>query len=311
MQVLVIGAAAVFDHIFPVLELPSKGRVAQVLATPSLEGHTYYGGTAFNIAVTMARLGVTCGVMHAVGQDFPGSNYERWLKDQGVSLEGLQVHKGHLSGHAFLFHDPEGETLCFSSAGAAEEPLELESSAALVSQVEMLVIAPVFGPPAARLLELAVEHSVQVAACGILSAGFARLLSGVDILITNRYESERLCEAEHTDDPRELLKKGPALIYETHGTRGSRLLSPEGERWIAITPPQASVDPTGAGDAYCGAVLAGILRGLDPAQAGLAGSVAASFVVEQNGCQTNLPDWSMVHARHKDCFRQDSLEWPA
>lgn len=310
MQVLVAGAAALFDHIFPVRELPTRGRVAEILSAPSLFGHAYFGGTAFNIAVTLARLGVRCGVLHGVGEDFSGSEYERWLKEQGVSLQGIQVHRSQSSGHAFLFYDAQGETLCFSYPGAASQPLDAQAAAALLRSADMLVLAPVLNATGAKILELAAQQALRVAVCGVAAPELVPFLPGIDILIANRYEIGLLCQAAQVGGASELLKLGPTLIYETHGTQGSRLVTGRGEEHIPATPAETNADPTGAGDAYAGAVLAGLLSGLEPAFAGLVGSITASFVVEKLGCQTNLPDWRQIHTRWRQRFPQTLFRLP-
>jgi ribokinase len=43
------------------------------------------------------------------------------------------------------------------------------------------------------------------------------------------------------------------------------------------------VDPTGAGDAFCGGFLAGLVTTGDPIEAAIRGSVSASFVCETRG----------------------------
>jgi len=310
LEVLVAGAAALYDHILPVRTLPSRGRVAEILSAPSAFGHTYFGGTTFNIALTLAGLGVQCDVLHAVGHDFPGSEYEGWLREQGVSLQGIQVHQSQASGHAFLFYDSEGETLCFSYPGAANECLELKAAAALIPSVDMVVIAPVFSSSIAEVLALARQKRRRIAVCGICVPALIPFLPGVEILIANTREIGLLCRAARVARAEELLRLGPALIYETYGTRGSRLLTTSGEEWIPATPPDESVDPTGAGDAYAGAVLAAILNGLELASAGLVGSIMASFVVEKIGCQNNQPDWHQIDRRLKDRFPQKSVRLP-
>jgi adenosine kinase len=47
------------------------------------------------------------------------------------------------------------------------------------------------------------------------------------------------------------------------------------------------VDPTGAGDAYRGGFVAGMLRGADLATCGRMGSVAAVYAVESYGTQSH------------------------
>ena len=81
-----------------------------------------------------------------------------------------------------------------------------------------------------------------------------------------------------------LLAFGPRGIGVKMGSRGMRMLLRDGERWHQIpTYPARVVDPTGAGDAFCGGFLVGLARTGDPLQACLYGAVSASFIIEQFG----------------------------
>lgn len=68
------------------------------------------------------------------------------------------------------------------------------------------------------------------------------------------------------------------------GAAGSLLYRPRLDRFDTIpVVPVVAVDPTGAGDAYAGGFLAGLLRTGDALEAALWGTVSASFVVEGYG----------------------------
>ncbi len=54
-------------------------------------------------------------------------------------------------------------------------------------------------------------------------------------------------------------------------------------RWEVQSYPARVINPTGAGDAFCGGFLAGYRRTFDPLQAVLYGNIAASLVVEGSG----------------------------
>jgi sugar/nucleoside kinase (ribokinase family) len=85
------------------------------------------------------------------------------------------------------------------------------------------------------------------------------------------------------DALRELRRAGPALLLAKLGTGGSLLLD-DGQAPVAL--PAATViarDPTGAGDAFCGGALAGLLLTGDPLLAACLGTVSASFAVESFG----------------------------
>lgn len=55
---------------------------------------------------------------------------------------------------------------------------------------------------------------------------------------------------------------------------------PAGRRYAVPAVPVPAKDPTGAGDAFCGGVLAGLIEGKDIVHAAACGTVSASFAVE-------------------------------
>jgi sugar/nucleoside kinase (ribokinase family) len=54
-------------------------------------------------------------------------------------------------------------------------------------------------------------------------------------------------------------------------------------RWIIPAYPSRLVDPTGAGDAFCGGFLAGYRNTYSPLQAALFGNISASLTIEGPG----------------------------
>ncbi|WP_182422231.1 PfkB family carbohydrate kinase [Aureimonas sp. ME7] len=76
---------------------------------------------------------------------------------------------------------------------------------------------------------------------------------------------------------------GPALLIAKLGAQGSLVQEPDG-RPVAVPAVRVpAIDPTGAGDAFCGGVLAGLVLTGDPILAACLGTVSASFAVEAFG----------------------------
>ncbi len=98
---------------------------------------------------------------------------------------------------------------------------------------------------------------------------------------------------------RQLLTKGPKGVGVKMGARGMRLLLHNQKRWKDIpTFPTTAVDPTGAGDAFCGGFLVGLAHTDDPVDAALYGAVSASFIIEDFGVLHSLRvDASQAHSR--------------
>jgi ribokinase len=71
---------------------------------------------------------------------------------------------------------------------------------------------------------------------------------------------------------------------------------------VPAVPVERLVDPTGAGDAFVAAATAATVAGCDPVGAARLGSTVASFVVEREGAQTNLPTPERLAERYRDAF---------
>jgi sugar/nucleoside kinase (ribokinase family) len=72
-----------------------------------------------------------------------------------------------------------------------------------------------------------------------------------------------------------VIKRGPsgALVYDTSTHT----------RWEIPAYPSRLIDPTGAGDSFCGGFLTGYRQTYDPLQAALYGCISASMTIEGSG----------------------------
>ena len=96
-------------------------------------------------------------------------------------------------------------------------------------------------------------------------------------------------------DPETLLQRlaaaGAAIVALRLGEAGSLVhRAATGETWRIPAAAAQVIDPVGAGNAYCGALLAGWLETGDLRQAGNYAAVAASFLGEQYGLPAPRPD---------------------
>jgi sugar/nucleoside kinase (ribokinase family) len=77
---------------------------------------------------------------------------------------------------------------------------------------------------------------------------------------------------------------GCDLVVVKCGERGQLLFeSASRRRWEFPAYPVKVMDPTGAGDAFCGGFLAGFYQTFDPIKAVIHGSVSASIALEGSG----------------------------
>ncbi len=81
-----------------------------------------------------------------------------------------------------------------------------------------------------------------------------------------------------------LAELGARVVVIKRGAQGSLLYRAEAQDWRQIPVlPSAAIDTTGAGDAYCGGFLVGLMETGNLLQAALYGTVSASFIIEGFG----------------------------
>lgn len=295
-RVLIVGATIVYDIIFRVDRLPQPGRAAKILIGENdCIALRQPGGTAFNIALGLAKLNEQVRIAHPVGNDFIGSEYEQMLTESGVDLAGLVVNERSASGTAYVFGAPDGSTVCFSSVTSLpSRPLSI----AVLEDADLIVMTPLVGPLHYHAAQYACHQTIPMAACGIATAELLGWLPQLVALSINEYELQLLTDMEPGLTPHALSYRLHGPLFITKGSKGCSVYT-EGDHLAdipAIKPVQI-VDTTGAGDAFFAAALASIRQGFDPVDAARIGVGAGSLVVETMGCQANIPDWQAVSER--------------
>ncbi len=112
-------------------------------------------------------------------------------------------------------------------------------------------------------------------------------LQGVDIFLPSENELRALFWGE-TNDLWEMARRvseyGPQIVVVKRGRNGQMVYDvAKGRRYEIPAYPARIVDPSGAGDAFCGGFLAGFQKTNDPLMAALHGNVSASLKIEGSG----------------------------
>ena len=113
------------------------------------------------------------------------------------------------------------------------------------------------------------------------------LVTGLTAFLPNEEELRTLFHGRKTDIwemIETIADYGCELVVVKRGERGQYLYDrARREKWEIPAYPAKVIDPTGAGDAYCGGFLAGYRLTYDPIQAALYGSISASLTIEGSG----------------------------
>ncbi len=291
MNIIVSGSLA-YDRImdfpgyFSEHILPDKIHVINISFT--VNGlKEKFGGTAGNIAYALKLLGQEPTILATIGQDY--QRYFNWLERNGLSAKHIEVIADEFTAGAYITTDLADNQITGFNPGAMKYPTTM-SLGGLGSEKSLVVVAPGNLEDMARYSQECKERGIEY----IFDPGqslpmwqasdLARCVEGASVLISNDYELEMIISK--TGIPKGGLMERTGVIITTLGEMGSRLCTRRG-RTENIPPakPSRVVDPTGAGDAYRGGFVAGLMQGKDLLEAALMGSACASFAVETHGTQ--------------------------
>lgn len=245
-----------------------------------------FGGTAGNIAYALKLMGEDPVISATIGSDH--HNYYAWLDQNRISREAIKAIPGELTAGAYITTDTGNNQITGFNPGAMKHSSSLDI-AALGPATHLLLVSP-------GNLEDMIDYPKKCQAAGIdyvfdpgqalpmlRARDLIEVINGCLILIVNDYEFN-LIEDKTGLSREELLALAKSSIV-TLGEKGSVVYTAGGQLAIPCFPATRVVDPTGAGDAYRGGLLSGLINGCDLRESATLGSVCASFAVESRGTQ--------------------------
>ncbi|MCH5276808.1 MAG: carbohydrate kinase family protein [Desulfovibrionaceae bacterium] len=271
------------------------------------------GGTAGNIAYTLALLKEKPCIYTCVGRDFTG--YDRALEALGISLAGIRRLEESLTACAYIITDKKGNQITGFSPAAMNTPCDpalypkcAAGDWALVGpgNVEDMRALPALYRDTRTPYIFDPGQQVPALTPEALLEGF----SGAALLIGNDYEIELI--GTMTGLTRAQMLERVGCLITTLGGEGSEVARRDWDaprRIAPISVPRVA-DPTGAGDSYRGGLLKALHAGLDMETAARMGTVCASFCVEQYGTQEHSFSRESFVKRYEAAFGPfPALSW--
>lgn len=285
-MILVAGSANL-DFVVRAPHIPAPGE--------TVLGHdfkTFPGGKGANQAVACARAGgASTHMLLALGDDAYAVPLQASLNAAGVQMHVVRV-KDQATGTAFICVSDDAENAITVAPGAnlalrAADLPPLDGFTHLLLQLEIPLESVTAYAKAAR------AQGVKV----VLNAAPAQhlppeLLALLDVLIVN--EGELAVVANFSGSIAECLARiDVPCVVVTLGQRGccaranGALLS---QPAFAVTP----IDSTGAGDTFCGVLVAALSQGHNLQQALRQASAAGALACTRLGAQSSIPTQAEV-----------------
>jgi ribokinase len=243
------------------------------------------GGTSSNAAVWAAWSGAQASVHGRIGDDIAGRTIRDELTERGVNA-ALTLDPDVATGTMLVLHEPGDRSMVADRGANARSssddlPAVLESGAVLISGY--LLLQESGHEVALEALERSAAAFVGVDAASwplVESFGAGRFLSETKGLATAVLANDREARSlTGLDGARaaEALGERYRLAAVKHGRSGASVVL-DGRLVSAPAEPVTEVDPTGAGDAFDGVLLASLARGV-PVERAIADACHAGAVV--------------------------------
>ena len=281
------------DHLIVVPEYPAFDSKLRLL-----DHKQAAGGQTASAMVALQRLGLKTAYAGRFGSDAEGQFGFRSVKDEGVNIEFAQVIEGARNQIAFIIVDARnGERTIIWDRDELLTYRADEAPVALASRGRVLHLDAHDPNACTRMAQAARSDrsraTIVSADIDNIYEGLPELLPLIDILITSSEFPHRLTGiAQERASLVELKARyGCGMVGMTKGAEGATIYC-EGQfiESPAYEVPGGCRDTTGAGDAFRGGFLYGLLRGEDVETSLKLANAVAALNCRSLGARTALPN---------------------
>lgn len=262
------------------------------------------GGTATNIAYSLALLHAKPIVLGSIGQDA-----QEYLADlQKYGLDTRYIHQSDLPTATFtVMTDLEDNQVGGFYPGAMADIASLSLKPWHHKQ-PLVVISAGDYTGMDNLVQECIEHELDYVydpgqqVTNMTTAQIIRGVKNAQILMVNDYELGTI--ASRTGMSEAEISQTVPLVVTTLGAEGTRLTGnklTESLQVPALKNIQV-VDPTGAGDSYRAGFLYGYLRNWDLQLCASLGSTIASYVIAVHGTQNHHFTLAELSKKHYSAY---------
>jgi len=249
-------------------------------------GHEVFGddhnavsaGQATNSALALRKLGHSVKMIGNVGEDAHGQQILATLRENGMTLDGIEVTPGTQTAITIAIVRPDGERAFISDPACLRQFTSnlVERHLHMMDDCDVVCLLGIFFLPGISLPELS-RITAELQSRGkttLLDTGWdadnwqagtlealASMLGHIDIFIPNEEEAKAITgSADPQKAAQALSEAGPKIVVVKLGPQGSFLYSRDEQRLIPAHTVQV-VDAIGAGDVFNAGFIHGYLQG--------------------------------------------------
>ena len=271
-----------------------------------------FGGDTSNAAIAAARAGARSGYLTRLGDDtFAASLLKLW-QFEGVATEGIETDPAAATGIYFVTHTENGHAFTYRRAGSAASKMSLTwlqgvptriieqskwlhlsgiSLAISESACETALAAMHIANSAGTLISFDSNLRLKLWSLERARAAITRAIQKCDLFLPSMDDMTALTDLSRPDSVVDWSHaQGAKRVVLKLGAQGALVSDPAaGLRKFVDAHQVVALDATGAGDCFCGNLLARLAANDDLITAVRYANAAASIAVQGWGAVSSLP----------------------
>lgn len=302
VEVLTSGYVSM-DHIIK-LRTPAKVGFTSIVENQS-SAEIFYGGCSVNIAYELCKLGIDSMPLIRVGKDYESTGFKSFLEEAKVPTRGVNIIEEDITGYCYLLQDNNNEHITIFYPGAMDRKYASGFKEELFKDAKLGVITVASIDDNMDFFRKCQKFNIPIV-FGMKDDMEAfpeyflkEILKESKIIFTNEVECEIIKKINGISDIKDLFIDGKVdILVTTLGADGSICYIRKGkniiEKRIEAIRITNVVDASGGGDAYMSGFLYGYIKGFEPEDCCRLGTITASYIIQKEGCLSNVPDESKL-----------------
>ncbi len=245
-----------------------------------------FGGTAGNIAYALTLLEERPRILATMGHDY--HSYFQWLEQCGIATGDIRIVPEELTASAYITTDLAGNQITGFNPGAMKHP-----SLADFGDLDPADCIALIGPGNLQDMADYARSYQQMGIFSIFDPGqslpawegedLASTIQNCRMLVSNDYELALIKDKTGLSTSQLLEMVG--AIVTTKAEQGTEVVSSGAVLQIPAIPTPEVVDPTGAGDAFRGGLIKGLILKCPLERAVHMGTVCGHYAIQKSGTQ--------------------------
>lgn len=274
-----------------------------------------FGGAESNVAIGLARLGVSVGWFGALGNDPFGKLILKALRGEGVDVSRARLDDGAPTGMMFREHIAGRLAVHYFRKHSAASRMQADQlDEDYIRGAKLLHITGITAALSEncrqtlrRAVAVAKEAGVRISfdpnlRLKLWSIEEARetllpIAADADFFLPGWDELKLLYNTDDFEEIKDHLSRLKAVTVIKGKDDTTVVWNNGAEEAVPFYRAEQVVDTVGAGDGFCAGFLAGIMKGMSPVEAVKLASINGSLVVQMRGDWEALPEWDVVEQR--------------